>query len=1717
MDNTTLADGTALKVVAKAGDAPEEITRGTTEAEPNNHWHWREGAGSGAGAKRGVFAAAGTKGNNAPMLRTLIVGLKPKTNYQVHGFFWIAGTHGDQAKPLGDQLWDIRFGISMASMRGFGYACQAGLPDTIGMDMSPPLVFRQMDAPLRSPSGEPKVDHEDDRCLFRALLGVARTDAKGTLVVSIDDQAHDTNQGRTWYDGIGVIAAPDATAEVGANAPGALALAVRAGDWDMMRRELAAGADPNALDPDALTPLYYLCVAGDRERVAALLQAGAKPDVNGQKFPPLCAAALAGDEKLTKTLLDAGAKTTNLEEPTWVQQRSLSNPVEAALCSGSVEVLRLILAQTPDLDLEHTVYGKIFDSKNPSEFDRSDRGLVKSSLETGCGEMAAFLINRGCLIDYREDSNVPSWRFGRGSQTLMLKAVMNHPPMLGVIEALTKRGVPLILTRELEYDTVVVPWDALSGAVWEGQTTLVSQWLPKAAKASEDYRIRLTVLAESCGNPAVLEMVRKQFPKVKLPPYPHPFDPVEVGRAKASGPKDRFQPRVLAAATRSKPNGKKVLAVISSPTADGPASALAAKASELPSWTVVEREEIHKLLTEKSLAEPTTVGTTELSAIGDRLSADIFIIVSRFGNGDAELLEFEAANVRTGLLFDRLIVAAKEFNSDTFCGNYLARVRSKLDSQNGAAAPAGITLLDISADPNVPQGRTLANLLHAGMLQEIDSTPGLIALTREQMEPLATEKLLKQSGALWGAAWTLEGGLSPGEGDQVVLAVRLRSLGRDPISHDVKVAGSPEYPQVMVQEAWRKLAILIGNGEATATATTPEQRAATEAARLLREAEWLAASPKVWEAIPIIDAALYLGADPMKALRLRMRIHWDSLHFGNPRLQFGSVYDSNQAWGYPLWPEFHDYARRWVSEQLEFLRLTSETLDRTLQILKEQPNGIRNESFQDFWLYWDCLAKFRSQLVPAHLNPEQLAALKEFDAELEALCKRLLPLVKSPSTLGELLSSSEHFTQHFRVIPWLGRLIAGEIVRTWPAEQDVYLTPLFTCPAFPQLEPACMGVIADLLEQAMRGKDLRFGGLRKAELGVLRSTGTQQRDAARTLAHARIDAMAASLVPPSRWASNEHSRGLLPSITSNKYLAGILHDGFLGTLASSPQHVPDMLFRTEIYIQHRRNLVIACDKNSPLWQRFAAAYDQYFDTEPNKLETRNAPAKDYDRLSAEALLLDNTYRTTYVGRFQPQIDKRRPQSAGKSFGSKGQFPLLDHKGAVETKLLVDVRIGATDKPAMITHFMIDPVQQHILWLALQPYQEWDVKLQEPYIAPESTGYFLEDHSIWCSDVPPLVVRQPWLIAIDTRDGHTIHKINLGTVPGLWPQGSPETMRVCTFDGDIVIGMFANDTHLLVQICSEKLEIAPGKYKPVETALISINRATGAIQKLPQNPHIVSSQMVETNGRKCHAVAGLGDSFFILERRTDPLNGIPDNYVEMLWQFKPDAKPKLLAKSGRRPEESPFDAQDQSIKLLRVDGGRLLVASSWNHLAYYDPTKEKWDDAPERSVGEWRLHVNDIDTKAFRSTHTPYIPFRAAEDGNNTYQFKCGDNGTYADVSKTPGFLKFQISGGPMSDLPVSMKVPANYRARFQVDSDPAEFKAPSPTDHFEWITIADMARSNRVTPALLDQTDAHLVLAMRLAPKGTMHFDVSAPPYLPFLWIMDKKEAVAAMKRVQAK
>ena len=253
VENTTLADGTQLKVVSQPGNDPAEITRSPEPAEPDNHWHWQEGFGSGPADSRGTFFASGKSGSDCPVLRTTVAGLKPGSVYDVYGFFWVAGYPDDKATPTGNKQWDVRFGLGLADLLSYSHRDNSGFPGTIGPGNPYREVLRNSDSPLQ-PAKPPLADRQDDKRLFRVRLGTEAADANGSLIVNVDDRPGDPDQAPTCYDGIGVMELTGVKARVAAGAPGSLHLAARAGDWEMARRELAAGADPNTLDKDGLTP-----------------------------------------------------------------------------------------------------------------------------------------------------------------------------------------------------------------------------------------------------------------------------------------------------------------------------------------------------------------------------------------------------------------------------------------------------------------------------------------------------------------------------------------------------------------------------------------------------------------------------------------------------------------------------------------------------------------------------------------------------------------------------------------------------------------------------------------------------------------------------------------------------------------------------------------------------------------------------------------------------------------------------------------------------------------------------------------------------------------------------------------------------------------------------------------------------------------------------------------------------------------------------------------------------------------------------------------------------------------------------------------------------------------------------------------------------------------------------------------------------------------------
>jgi ankyrin repeat protein len=117
--------------------------------------------------------------------------------------------------------------------------------------------------------------------------------------------------------------------------------ACRYGDLNVLRRELAAGVDPNAQDPRWHdVPLACAAVLDHAEAVQILLHAGADPNVGY----PLVQAVYADAFEVTALLLKAGADP-NLAEP------SGKAPLHYAAISDSESSMKLIITAGAEIDM----------------------------------------------------------------------------------------------------------------------------------------------------------------------------------------------------------------------------------------------------------------------------------------------------------------------------------------------------------------------------------------------------------------------------------------------------------------------------------------------------------------------------------------------------------------------------------------------------------------------------------------------------------------------------------------------------------------------------------------------------------------------------------------------------------------------------------------------------------------------------------------------------------------------------------------------------------------------------------------------------------------------------------------------------------------------------------------------------------------------------------------------------------------------------------------------------------------------------------------------------------------------------------------------------------------------------------------------------------------------------------------------------------------------
>lgn len=1678
--NTTLEGGVAFKENNSDPSVPGRITQGREPPAANGGWHWWESEAF------QCFSASGEAGNDAPVLRTMLTGLSPETNYQIGGIF---RTRPDK-ETTRPACGDIRMGLNIARTEAFGPVSRKGLSCVIGEDHESKRVTT-----WRPPEGQAVPVAHAKYPLFHASLGVARSDGRGTLVVFIDDQPNDLLSATTLYEGLLVSLAPDGSeAAVGKGSPQVLVEAVRVNDRETMERELAAGADLNAPDREGLCALFYACLDGDRELVGRFLKQGADPDAAGQRLTPLWAAARNAETQIVRDLLEAGAEVS----PTCMRDKQLGvhqdvrspirlNPFSAALLSGSTETLELLLERKPGINLGEAVYGGAYDFANPEGASSvsSQMNLIGLSMDQGNFEMVEWLIRRGHGLKLRESDNLPRTRQVHeqlGARSIMIRAVIHDPPLMNIVNALVERGVNPVHPDDALPNSVIAPCDALSAAAFDGNVGLVRLWLPTAKNAGNNYLVRLLALAESCDASGTAALVREAFPNIPRPRYRLTKDEVIEKRLSASGNTDGFVPRVDSR-TLSTQGGEAIrMAVIGQGDGAGPADAIVALASAEKTYEVVDREELAAALIERKLGDPQAASPSQLNRIGDLLKADVIVTVGSMGEKTDRILRFEGHDVSTGLTLHREYHLAGKFDPERFTRDFLMRLHSKFKNSRTGNSVTAITLLGISAGSDAVSRLSLVPTLQAGLIQEIDFSPGLVALTRDQLAPLVAEQALGKQGGIWGAAWTIEGGLREGKTPgTITLALRAQSASNGSIMHDVTVDGDVTDPGTLVRKAWAGLREHIHT--AAGTVVRDEAGSLNESARLAREAEWLLKSPFPWQAAPLSDAALYLGGDRLERIMLRLKCHWATCHVTNPRLQWSDFGGSSRfATGYPLAPQIHMFYLYWLEEHLELLRLTASTHDEALAILRESPKRPLQDYMQSFLVEIERLTDYRCRLVPQLLERDQKELLATFDAELRRLWESYVenlppPLTGFHAALPKLLLYAQRSTMNFRQLPWLGDLIAAKLLKAADVSDGQfrhhasYNLSAKTDGDEDFIYPRS-GSVADVLRRNL-DKAPGCKRVRQREIDYLRAQGPARTRAARSVAHAFGDAIMSRLIPPIAVHSEIDVAQSKASICSDSYNSDFLSIGMpLPSVVAAPRNCVDIRYRLRAYLNARRHLQLV-SANDAEWRRAYALLAAFSDRISN-LTAVGAKASCFDLLHETLREIDGMFATRMAADLADELRDARPKESIHSFGKSEGFRVAVRDNAIKAEAFAFPAREMGDEHVFMIAHAVDPKDRHLLWLVLQPLTEKDLVLHGENGAKQYERFTLE---------------QPSLLGVDCRTGTVVRRINL--IQAAFGGNAPVSSRVWGVGSAIEKHIAFSDEALLVVLCWDI-----GKER--QTRALMLRRDDMAVIQNMRLVDIASGTPEEARGPD---FAGCGRDFFLLGRDSGKVSN------NSIWRLSPGVAPLRLNLPGRRPPESPFDAEDRNPKILRVDGHKVVVASSWAHYATFDPASGRWDESMAMDTSTFHRYDETLNTRAYHAMLYPH----------HVLQLNSGSAGRFAPPRHAePGVLIFGMSGKTVR-LPVNLAVEAPDKRIFQISPLPktpiANFKEHLVRYPPETVTIRDVARSDMVRPAILNQTEEHLILGSYLDIEGAQGIHFNSYEYLPFLWRIPKAEASSYLLR----
>ncbi|MCX6867868.1 MAG: hypothetical protein NTV46_16955, partial [Verrucomicrobia bacterium] len=349
---------------------------------------------------------------------------------------------------------------------------------------------------------------------------------------------------------------------------------------------------------------------------------------------------------------------------------------------------------------------------------------------------------------------------------------------------------------------------------------------------------------------------------------------------------------------------------------------------------------------------------------------------------------------------------------------------------------------------------------------------------------------------------------------------------------------------------------------------------------------------------------------------------------------------------------------------------------------------------------------------------------------------------------------------------------------------------------------------------------------------------------------------------------------------------------------------------------------------------------------------------------------------------------------------------------------------------------------------------------------------------------------PWLLAVDCSDGKYRQRIDLAASPGLWPRGSPKSLQWGSIEYGVglhCVEIIASDSAFLVHVLWGNMSrmIPTPEWRLNANTVVHIDRRSGKVMEVPGLP----VGFEPGHGASPPRGTSIGDSFFVSARGLKQVNETDWEYL--LWQVKPDGTLKQLTKTGRRLEQSPFDAVGSDYKirqLLRLDNGWLAATDQyWSNIGYYNPKDEVWEPAADMNETLKRAGKYEI-AKIEPRKYPKYI--LKMNDGTEDVAIDARD--------PRVGRLVVVRNNKKPRELPVITKVPDSYTATYNN------------------IPIKDMIARGQYVTVILNQTEEHLILGLCL--KDTADYERDKPLHrcLPFLWMLEKNQLREAIRKMES-